>query len=245
MKWKNWVINPWNPEDWGRGKRFKKIKVSPLSGEAKRINEINARFGLGIFLNKDQGLKDANPFKCPYAFIARLRKRGYHQLGAGCFSTVLYKSGDRVIKVNRSPDAWLDYVLWASKKGYAGGLAPKVFSYKKIGNFYVAVMEKIDYCAHKVESTQDAWMYPQLLTYAAMWKNNKAADLLDICIPGAKRFTYDLRDEFTGHRLDLHNENIMFRADGSMVIVDPVSHQSNLNGVIRLKARDFGLLPAG
>lgn len=177
-------------------------------------------------------------------FIIRLQKRGFKILGSGCYSTVLWKKGNRVIKVNRGhSDAWMDFCLWGSQKGYAGGLTPKVYSYKKIGDFYVAVMEKIDTCAFRINIKEDAALYPQLLTYATQYGNNKAAELLDTQIPGCKKFIYDLLEWNSGYGLDLHGENIMFRSDGSMVVVDPVSHASNLT-VNRLKAGDFGLLPA-
>lgn len=178
------------------------------------------------------------------AFIARLQKRGFKILGSGCYSTVLWKKGDRVIKVNRGhTDAWMDFCLWGSQKGYAGGLTPKVYSYKKIGDFYVAVMEKIDKCAFMINSKEDTYLYPQLLTYATQYGNNKAAELLDTQIPGCKKFIYDLLEWNKGFGLDLHGENIMFRSDGSMVVVDPVSHASRLT-MNRLRAGDFGLLLA-
>ena len=57
-----------------------------------------------------------SPFEGAYAFIHFLQKRGYKNLGSGAFSTVLGKEGsDRVLKVTRSNDNWIDYIQWAAK----------------------------------------------------------------------------------------------------------------------------------
>lgn len=176
-----------------------------------------------------------------WKFIKALEKRGFIILGQGFYSSVLWKKGDRVIKVSSGikHDAWIDYVLWASQKGYAGTLAPKVYSYKKIGDFYVAVMEKMAVTAMHVNCKEDHYIYPQLLTMVTQYGNNKAAEFLEQVVPGARKFAYDLKDFAGNNGFDLHNENIMFRLDGSMVITDPVSFVSSLT-INRLKAWDFG-----
>lgn len=243
MKWKHWIINPWEP------KPKSKLGIADFTRAAKMLREADKKekfVNWVIPANYKQVQQNNNPFKCPYAFISKLQKKGFKQLGAGFYSTVLWKTGNRVIKVQREAnrDAWLDYIIWASEKGYAGSLAPKVYSYKKIGSFAVAVMEKIDYTARKIEQDDDKYMHWSMFSQSLFLKNNLADRLLDQLVPGASQFKYALREFAKNGRLDCHNDNIMFRSDGSMVIVDPVSHQSNLKGVVRLKARDFGLAPA-
>ncbi len=83
-------------------------------------------------------------------FGQRLERRGFVKLGGGCFSNVYAKPGsDRVIKVsyNKAPDGWPEYVIWAAENGWAGTLAPIVYSFRKFtgseGAFYVAVIERL------------------------------------------------------------------------------------------------------
>src|SRR5882672_8899390 len=75
-------------------------------------------------------------FKCPFNFIHKLEKRGYTVLGRGAYSTVLgKKDSDRVIKVSRSLDDWIDYVQWGAKNGYAGNFVPRVYSWKRYSRY--------------------------------------------------------------------------------------------------------------
>src|SRR5438105_2456974 len=81
----------------------------------------------------------------------RLIKRGYQEIGSGYFSVVLAKPGsDKVIKICNTPDRSLDFVIWAAKHGYAGSLAPRVYSYKQYEDgTYTAVMERLGETASK------------------------------------------------------------------------------------------------
>lgn len=230
-------FNNWNPQ-FGVKNFLEARKQLKKAQQQKFWDAVNCRpksmFG---FVEKPQ--RETNPFKCPYVFIRKLEARGYKKLGAGCYSTVLWKSGDRVIKVNRQPDAWIDYILWANQKGYCGNLAPKVFSYKKIGTFYVAIVEKMMYTGESIRYKDNNHVTLSLFDMARH-ENELAGKLLDQLVPGARGFTKGLLDKFSGERLDLHHGNIMFRADGTMAVVDPVAFTSR-EKVIRLKARDFGL----
>jgi hypothetical protein len=165
-------------------------------------------------------------------FIERLKRRGYRTLGAGCFSTVLAKGkSDRVIKVNRRPDGWLDYVLWAAERGHMGKNAPMVYSFKRFNEgtddeFYVAVVER---CKNTVDD-----LYPQnkrvtelfsSLTSGMRGRVGSERDALkaDDMQPGSLRFAIEFRLEFNGGGLDLHSGNFMVREDGSLVCTDPIS----------------------
>lgn len=180
-------------------------------------------------------------FHDAYGFIAALKKRGFKPLGEGAFATVLGKDGyDRVLKVNRRPDVWIDYAVWAAKAGEAGKYAPKVHSYKTIkgkrGDFSVAVVERIDYTVSDTPSDHAMKILPDLLYFAK--DNPIAARFVDVLAPNLNKFVEKVRVEFDDKRLDLHGENMMVRKDGSFVITDPVAGE-NTGKYKRLKAGDF------
>lgn len=165
-------------------------------------------------------------------FIHRLIKRGYRVLGAGCFSSVLVKGNSkRVVKVNRRPDGWLDYVMWAAEKGHMGKNAPMVFSFKRFNEgtddeFYVAVVER---CAATVDDVH--YKNPRVaetfrhLTSAMYGRNGSERDALkaDDMQPGSLRFAIEFWLDFKGPGLDLHAGNFMVRDDGTLVCTDPIS----------------------
>lgn len=173
-------------------------------------------------------------------FIKALQKRGFVFLGSGAFSTVLGKeNSNRVIKVIRRPDGWIDYIRWASYRGEAGRFAPRVFSYKKIKgkkkDFSVAIMERLEYTFKKTPKDHALKIIPDL-----MWRANDnpmAASFMDILAPGLKKFMDDLGKEFKGS-FDLHSGNLMLRKDGSFVVVDPICDGDKAD-YKRLKAGDF------
>lgn len=175
-------------------------------------------------------------------FIDALKKRGFEVLGSGAFSTVLAKPGkDRVIKVIRRPDGWVNYVKWAAENGEAGKFAPKVFSYKKIkgrnSNFSVAVMERLSYTLEKVPAEADLKILPDLL--GRVDRNPFAQKMVDMIAPGLGDFTIKMGKEWnipTSH-FDFHDGNLMVRENGEFVIVDPVSRGEDKYN--RLRAGDF------
>lgn len=176
--------------------------------------------------NFDAHIKEPKTaFESGRAFVNYLvNRKGFQVLGEGYFSTVLWKKGDRVIKVNRGMlDGWLDYVLWSHEKGYAGKIAPKVFSWKIFngtkGQFYVATMEKIEYTSRKYGRDKPGILIPTLLSHAN--DNPTAKEFVEKLSPGVTDFAKALREKF--HSLDLHAGNWMYRADGSYVVTDPVS----------------------
>jgi hypothetical protein len=177
-------------------------------------------------------------------FIERLKRRGYRTLGAGCFSTVLAKGNSkRVIKVNRRPDGWLDYVLWAAKHGHMGKNAPMVYSFRRFNEgtsdeFYVAVVER---CKMTVDD-----LYPQnkrvtelfsSLTSGMRGRMGSERDALkaDDMQPGSLRFAIEFKLTFTTHT-DLHSGNFMVREDGSLVCTDPISGSSSGTAPSRWRA---------
>ncbi|UYO52484.1 hypothetical protein [Rhodopseudomonas palustris] len=172
-------------------------------------------------------------WKDGHHFADALKRRGYVVLGAGYFSTVFKKPGsDRVVKVCHRPDNWLDYVLWATKAGYAGTFAPRIFSYRRYnqgrdGEFYVAVMEElaetVDRLSCRVSDGRAVRAAAHLRSYINI-NHDQDGVAADRLFAGALRFAMEFRIEFRGANFDLHMGNWMVRFDGSLVCTDPVSH---------------------
>jgi len=182
-------------------------------------------------------------------FIAHLLKRGFEKIGAGCYSTVLAKPGsDRVVKVSRQIDNWLDYVVWAAKRGHAGKFAPVVHSYRvvqgKHDKFYVAVVERLKQTLSSVEfSHRETYRaYEKLRRYMDGGNENAGIDA-DLVLPGGLRFAMDFKRNFRG-RFDLHANNWMVRKDGSVVCTDPLTtgNTSSTTAPKAMRSRDFAQL---
>jgi len=183
------------------------------------------------------------PFYSAQSFIKALMKRGFEVLGEGAFSTVLAKPGsDRVIKVIRRPDGWINYIQWAASIGEAGKFAPTVFSYKKIKgkrkDFAVAVMERLSYTLDDAPMEHEKKLLPGLIYRAA--DNEMARKFTEVLAPGLMDFLVKMAGyyEIPIKNFDLHPGNLMIRADGTFVIVDPVS-RSKGEDIIRLRAGDL------
>lgn len=226
---------PYSWDDDGQPVKKKDGKV----GQLQYINQWNRVFpnNKWVFKKWDEidNPKTVGTFSCGIAFGNALQKKGFKRLGSGAFSTVYGKDGsDRVVKVTHRPDNWIDYIYWAAKKGYTGNLAPKVFSYKKIGDFSVAIVEKMEHTVNRVEEADPYNLVDYLLHY--QHSIPQAAEFVDQLVPGLNKFVTELRGEF-GH-LDLHRGNYMVRKDGSFVVTDPVASESTSN-YKRLRAGDF------
>lgn len=183
------------------------------------------------------------PFYSAHGFIKALEKRGFKILGEGAFSTVLGKDGqDRVIKVIRRPDGWINYIHWAAQIGEAGHFAPKVFSYKKIKgkrkDFSVAVMERLSYTLEDAPQDHEKKLLPGLIWRAA--DNAMARKFTEVLAPGLMDFLAKMASQYEIpiRNFDLHPGNLMLRADGTFVIVDPVS-RSRGEEIVRLRAGVF------
>ncbi len=175
-------------------------------------------------------------------FIKALERRGFKRLGSGAFSTVMAKDGQkRVIKVIRRPDGWINYVVWAAKIGEAGRFAPQVFSYKKIkGNvkdFAVAIVERLEYTLEDTPEDHALKILPEMLWRAE--KNPMAQKFTELLAPGLVDYLKKMGEQWkiTYDNFDLHAGNLMVRANGTFVVVDPVSRGEE--GYIRLRAGDL------
>lgn len=245
-KWKNKIDRLRLAAGWGRGARLKPaVKAEPqlvlVAGRGIKRGE--------MFFNiprLDEAYSEAKPgkvFDNAWSFGQALEKRGYEELGSGCFSTVYAKGdSDRVLKVTRNIDNWIDYIHWASEKGYAGKFAPKVYSYKKFTakdgeQFSVAVVERMHKGFYSVGIEEDAH-----IASALMWpcvRGNTMAQLyLEDFSPGLPKFLLDFHEEFGEDRTDIGGNNMMVRKDGSFCLTDPLAGRSKLT-VKRLRSRDF------
>lgn len=149
----------------------------------------------------------------------KLRARGYQLIGSGLYSNVFATpKADKVVKVG-DMDEWPAYILWATKSGYAGTFAPKVFSLKFHDNYYVALMERLVCTIAHIGGygDQTARNSEQVQLYTTVIGNrdtsNEAIDFV--------AFVQDMRK--AGHHGDLHDQNVMVRHDGQVVVTDPVS----------------------
>lgn len=172
-------------------------------------------------------VKKVHPLECPNNFIYRLKQKGFEQLGAGAYSTVLGKPGsNKVIKVSRTLDNWIDYIQWGAEKGYAGKFVPRVFSWKRHqrkctdpwsdGEWSVAVVERMD-------KTLDNYAEDMALLQSLMYPANKGNIMAhlymdDIC-PGSFEFFSELRKN--DYASDIAGKNMMVRKDGTLCITDP------------------------
>jgi hypothetical protein len=174
--------------------------------------------------------ENPHPLKNPRRFIERLQKRGFEVLGSGCYSTVLAKPGsDRVIKVNRNTDNWIDYVQWAAKAGYAGNYAPKVYSWKRHDSWAVAVVERMKE-TYNYKYTHDQALIMSLIG-PAKYGSVMAKLYMEDLAPGSVEFFEQLHmRRFDG---DIGGGNVMFRNDGSICVTDPCA------GHIKTTAKRF------
>jgi hypothetical protein len=205
--------------------------------------DVNDLWQVAAFPNTYPGsgyqISEAIKTNSSHGYIRWLQKKGFIHLASGAFSTVLgHPKSDRVIKVCHNPDAWIDYVYWGAKQGYAGRFVPKVYSFKKHPDFYVAVMEKLEYTASHADRKSEAYVANNLISLSLDCNNDTAKQLLDLIVPGMEAFSVAMKERFKGERLDIHGGNIMFRKDGGMVVVDPVCHEFSQHWV-RLRESNF------
>lgn len=190
--------------------------------------------------------KTGSVFDDGRSFGNKLMRKGWVRLGGGAFSTVYHKPGSqRVIKVTRILDDWINYAHWANQNGYGGSWAPQVYSYKLINGkseqFSLSVMEKLESTLADEwdePSLQDAGTVCTLVDRYLQTKNVLAGLLIEEVAPGGVRFLNDFSEAFKGRRYDLHAGNYMVRKNGTLVLIDPLGG-GEPKVPKRLKAGDF------
>lgn len=177
-----------------------------------------------------------SPFLDREVIIRFLKRHGFKCLGSGAFSEVFGRSDfPFAIKVNMEPDDWPDFALWTLRNP-----SPHYVDVKKIkwfvdehGPYYIAVMERLEQTMREYLRKNDfidcveAQNMSKLRTMMSRDVSNRhAAELVER--ETEHRALFDaalaLKREFHARSfLDLHEWNVMLRADGTMVITDPIS----------------------
>lgn len=180
------------------------------------------------------------PLKSGKNFGAWLQNRGWKLLGHGAYSYVYGKDGcDKVIKVTDGQgDNWIDYIHWAAKNGYCGTFAPRVYSWKRLDKFSVAIVERLEKTVRHAEDHDFALM--EHLLWPAMRGHTMAQLYIDDLAPGAAKFFEELKKELDPG--DLYGNNMMIRKDGSFCVTDPVCGRSKLK-IRRLRTGDLSPVP--
>lgn len=185
--------------------------------------------------------------------IKSLTKRGNTVIGAGCYAVALEStvSNDIVIKIgNNSDDPWLDYYSLVITKYSDALCVPKIHSfYHDTSNcFYVCNMEKLYYY------TDEATKTAKKLVKDYVSGSIDEAEWFDAAVEYPKHFghlgqfmaimdvikqesDYDYEDwqyeDGTYRRVDLHEANILSRANGQLVITDPwCDHEDAMNDIM-------------
>lgn len=172
-------------------------------------------------------------------------------LGSGNFSYARSTTGgkDFVLKVSRSPlsykeDAWWDFAKLARKNSGRNSLYPKIPYIGELPRFEgdehrigVAIIERLSIWARTPTVTNfSSSMIESLFARAFRYTSGPTPERLKLLmehfeIVNNKIITVDLEEviDFSkglnsvSSALDLHDENFGLRADGSLVILDPLS----------------------
>jgi hypothetical protein len=151
----------------------------------------------------------------------RLCARGWKEIGSGLFSRV-YGKGAYAIKVSSGQDDWEQYIIWATKRGYAGTFAPRVYCVHRYKHGLIALMERLD-CTIAQAKERNPTLY-KLVDYIWWKPDNRAA--LDKLFPGFQAFIEATKAE--GFANDTHTGNFMLakgrgRRKPRLVLIDPSS----------------------
>lgn len=171
-----------------------------------------------------------------------LRKRNFMELGCGLYSDVFAPpTSDRVIKICRNQDPWPNYILWATKMGYAGTFAPKVYSLHIFDGGYAATMERLN----KIELGMYRFTDPAIEAQFQAWDRfyysaEPIPAEIETMRPGCTKFMAELREfrKDMCHAPDLHRGNVMQRHNGDLVMIDPVQGETT-HPPKRMRTRDI------
>lgn len=236
LKWMGPKKKETSPKEKKKASREKVFSIHPLSCTSDGTFPIGECTCSYCRRKREQNGKkrDMSRYQKYRAF---LEKKGFVQLGSGAYSVVYAKpKSDRVIKVIRTRDNWIDYAVWANKEGYGGNLAPKVYSYKDHEDFAVAVVERMKTTLSGYREHDEQIVIG--LVHSYVYNNNVLAGVLAHEIaPGISDFLVGVKKNVNG-RLDLHGGNFMLREDGSLCVTDPVAGEGSAT-YTRLKVGDF------
>lgn len=149
-------------------------------------------------------------------------KLGWERLGNGMYATVYaIPNSNKVLKIGSVGDTWPSYIYWATGKGYAGTFSPLVYSIRPMGNYYLAVMERLACTLNDVptiarDKYYSSFMYRYLKPETAEPISEAAQKFRDDCT-------------VSGFTEDWHSTNLMLRWDGHIVLTDPQGPRTTLS----------------
>lgn len=166
-------------------------------------------------------------------------KKGYKRVGEPSASAAVFASPDRkeVIKVGKASDCWLKFAEVA--KDSDNPHVPRIKSLEMHGPHYLAVIEHLNEVPEAFFKTPlyqkiAAWLYVM-----GKWANGKDVYLHRLKPQEINQLVSDLAKEQPemvdalkmivkargACNFDVHPENLMKRADGTLVFSDPLTHQ--------------------
>jgi hypothetical protein len=162
----------------------------------------------------------ASYYDWKHAVTKRLIARGWARLGDGLFSEV-YGKGPYAIKISCGADDWEQYVIWATKAGYAGTFAPRVYCVHRYQYGLIALMERLDCTVGAVRETDNNLYH---LVEDRRYCPRSATELY-VRYPGLEAFMTDVAA--AGYENDTHTGNWMLqRAANRIVLTDPSARPS-------------------
>lgn len=167
--------------------------------------------------------------------IMDFKSKGYEILGRGASAMVLGKDSGDVVKVGNAHDGWLAYAK--ACEGQTNAFLPKIHNLDVYDTYYVADIERLYPVAESFFKTK---IYKQLAAYMVVcggWTNARYVYFSKNTPEQIKKLAKSLVAEQPellaalkliikhkgDHHYDIHPDNIMKRADGSLVISDPLA----------------------
>jgi hypothetical protein len=167
--------------------------------------------------------------------IMDFKSQGYEIIGRGAAAVVLAKASGDVVKIGSSYDGWLTYAKVC--QGQDNPYLPKIYSIEERDGYYVAKVERL----HPVPETFfKTKLFKQLAAYMVVvggWTNARLVYFSRMTPEQIKKIAKSAVTEHPdlitalkliikhkgNHAYDMHPENLMKRADGSLVISDPLA----------------------
>jgi hypothetical protein len=171
-----------------------------------------------------------------YELRGEMLSKGYQEIGSGCYGTVYAHPDqpDEVVKVGTYQDwngqgtpydGWVGYVLTFGDRQHSA--VPRVHSLELHRDHYVARMERL---FSALEVNRQWVLAKEWAVRLGAEENGGRVTKYDGCYPstlpgylGALGEDIEEWARRNGHGCDCHQNNVMFRRDGSPVITDPVT----------------------
>ena len=168
-----------------------------------------------------------------YSIIKNAHKSGLKMLGAGCYSAVFEsKDPNTVIKIGADIfDPYLYYIREVTGKvNKHFPVIKKLFVDNEFG-YYIVYLERLfDMTTDHTSQYQDIYDWAVKDTPKPTWADETLNSAVDTIIDLADYRSYEeiVHDKvwdtvpYDACRLDLHESNVMCRADGTFVFADPL-----------------------